>query len=96
MLAKFVEISDKNGDEKAQISSPQSQNFKSEFFEINALNSMKNSGFNSADLSFKYVCKHCKNVFPSYFYRCPVCYELKSCLISPQIMEKNDEISQTF
>lgn len=96
MLAKFVEISDKNRDEKAQISSPQSQNFKSEFFEINALNSMKNSGFNSADLSFKYVCKHCKNVFPSYFYRCPVCYELKSCLISPQIMEKNDEISQTF
>lgn len=96
MLAKFVEISDKNSDEKAQISSPQSQNFKSEFFEINALNSMKNSGFNSADLSFKYVCKHCKNVFPSYFYRCPVCYELKSCLISPQIMEKNDEISQTF
>ena len=57
---------------------------------------MKNSGFNSADLSFKYVCKHCKNVFPSYFYRCPVCYELKSCLISPQIMEKEDEISQTF
>lgn len=96
MLAKFVEISDNNSDKKAQISSPQSQNFKSEFFEINALNSMKNSGFNSADLSFKYVCKHCKNVFPSYFYRCPVCYELKSCLISPQIMEKNDEISQTF
>ena len=96
MLAKFVEISDNNSDKKAQISSPQSQNFKSEFFEINALNSMKNSGFNSADLSFKYVCKHCKNVFPSYFYRCPVCYELKSCLISPQIMEKEDEISQTF
>ena len=96
MLAKFVEISDENSDEKAQISSRQNQNFKSEFFEINALNSMKNSGFNSADLSFKYVCKHCKNVFPSYFYRCPVCYELKSCLISPQIMEKNDEISQTF
>ena len=96
LSAKFVEISDENSDEKAQISSRQNQNFKSEFFEINALNSMKNSGFNSADLSFKYVCKHCKNVFPSYFYRCPVCYELKSCLISPQIMKKNDEISQTF
>ena len=92
LSAKFAE----NSDEEVQISSQQSQIFKSDFFEINALNSMKNSGFNSADLSFKYVCKHCKNVFPSYFYRCPVCYELKSCLISPQIMEKEDEISQTF
>lgn len=92
LSAKFVE----NSDEEVQISNQQSQIFKSDFFEINALNSMKNSGFNSADLSFKYVCKHCKNVFPSYFYRCPVCYELKSCLISPQIMEKEDEISQTF
>ena len=92
LSAKFVEYSD----EEVQISNQQSQIFKSDFFEINALNSMKNSGFNSADLSFKYVCKHCKNVFPSYFYRCPVCYELKSCLISPQIMEKEDEISQTF
>lgn len=96
LSAKFAENSDENSDEKAQISNQQSQIFKSDFFEINALNSMKNSGFNSADLSFKYVCKHCKNVFPSYFYRCPVCYELKSCLISPQIMEKEDEISQTF
>lgn len=92
LSAKFVE----NSDEEVQISNQQSQIFKSDFFEINALNSMKNSGFNSADLSFKYVCKHCKNIFPSYFYRCPVCYELKSCLISPQIMEKEDEISQTF
>ena len=92
LSAKFAE----NSDEEVQISNQQSQIFKSDFFEINALNSMKNSGFNSADLSFKYVCKHCKNVFPSYFYRCPVCYELKSCLISPQIMEKEDEISQTF
>lgn len=92
LSAKFAE----NSDEEVQISNRQSQIFKSDFFEINALNSMKNSGFNSADLSFKYVCKHCKNVFPSYFYRCPVCYELKSCLISPQIMEKEDEISQTF
>ena len=92
LSAKFAE----NLDEEVQISNQQSQIFKSDFFEINALNSMKNSGFNSADLSFKYVCKHCKNVFPSYFYRCPVCYELKSCLISPQIMEKEDEISQTF
>ena len=92
LSAKFAE----NSDEEVQISNQQSQIFKSDFFEINALNSMKNSGFNSADLSFKYVCKHCKNIFPSYFYRCPVCYELKSCLISPQIMEKEDEISQTF
>lgn len=92
LSAKFAE----NSDEEVQISNQQSQIFKSDFFEINALNSMKNSGFNSADLSFKYVCRHCKNVFPSYFYRCPVCYELKSCLISPQIMEKEDEISQTF
>ena len=92
LSAKFAE----NSDEEVQISNQQSQIFKSDFFEINALNSMKNSGFNSADLSFKYVCKHCKNVFPSYFYRCPICYELKSCLISPQIMEKEDEISQTF
>lgn len=92
LSAKFAE----NSDEEVQISNQQSQIFKSDFFEINALNSMKNSRFNSADLSFKYVCKHCKNVFPSYFYRCPVCYELKSCLISPQIMEKEDEISQTF
>ena len=92
LSAKFAE----NSDEEVQISNQQSQIFKSDFFEINALNSMKNSGFNSADLSFKYVCKHCKNIFPSYFYRCPVCYELKSCLISPQIIEKEDEISQTF
>lgn len=69
---------------------------KSKFFEINAINSMKNTVFDKVDLSFKYICKSCHSDFPSHFYRCPVCFELGSVEIKPRIIEKKDEISQTF
>ena len=69
---------------------------QSSFFEINAISAMRNSGFFEADLSFKFMCSKCKNSFPSFFYRCPVCYTLNSIQILPKIIRKDNEANLTF
>lgn len=33
----------------------------------------------AAKLGFSYVCKHCKNQMPIFFYHCPICYEFGGC-----------------
>ena len=35
----------------------------------------------AAKLSFSYVCAHCKNQMPLFFYHCPLCYEFGGCKI---------------
>lgn len=70
-------------------------NQKSKFFEINMLNLAKNSDLN-ATLKFKFTCNNCKNLLPLFFYRCPFCYTLQSVVITPELSEIKDEISQTF
>ncbi|WP_249317610.1 hypothetical protein [Campylobacter mucosalis] len=65
-------------------------------FELNVIKILKDSGFNKAQLSFSYVCKHCKNSFPMHFYRCPMCHELGSVSIIPNITEKPNENNMPF
>lgn len=69
---------------------------KSEIFEINALSAMRMANFKGADLSFSYLCGECKSTIPLFFYRCPVCYALKSAHIISSITEENSEISMPF
>lgn len=36
-------------------------------------------------LKFSYVCKHCKNQMPIFFYHCPLCYEFGGCEINYEV-----------
>jgi lipopolysaccharide biosynthesis regulator YciM len=64
---------------------------KSDNFEINTLLKLKQLGDNSADLSFTYSCNNCKNVFPLYFYRCPVCKNINSAVIDTTLTRREYE-----
>lgn len=44
------------------------------------------SGF-KAKLSFSYVCTHCKNQMPLFFYHCPICYEFGGCKILYEVRD---------
>lgn len=65
-------------------------------FEFDMLKILNKSGYNKASMTFNYVCKHCRNVFPMHFYRCPICNDLGSVKIVPHITEKSDENSMPF
>lgn len=40
-----------------------------------------------ARLSFSYVCTHCKNQMPLFFYHCPICYEFGGCKILYEVRD---------
>lgn len=40
-----------------------------------------------AKLSFSYVCTHCKNQMPLFFYHCPICYEFGGCKILYEVRD---------
>ena len=63
----------------------------SDNFEINTLLKLKLAGDNSADLSFSYTCCNCKNSFPLYFYRCPVCKNINTASINTILVRNNYE-----
>ena len=65
-------------------------------FELKALGILQNSKDIKADLSFHYMCKECKNVFPIYFYRCPKCLCIASAKIQSSIIKKSDETNIPF
>lgn len=65
-------------------------------FEIRSLALLNQNKANRASLSFGYVCHSCKSNLPMHFYRCPVCHELNSCLITSHLTEKSDENSMPF
>jgi lipopolysaccharide biosynthesis regulator YciM len=65
-------------------------------FELKAMGILKNSDGIEADLSFHYMCKECKNVFPIYFYRCPKCLAIASAKIQSSIIKKSDEKNIPF
>lgn len=46
---------------------------RSSIFEFDTLIHLKNSSVN-ANLSFEYVCQHCKNTYPFAFHRCSSCH----------------------
>jgi len=65
-------------------------------FEFDVLKNLNKTNFCNATISFKYVCKNCHNALPIHFYRCPVCNELGSGKIIPNITEASDENSMSF
>jgi len=64
---------------------------ESKNFELNTLLKLKQLDDNSADLSFTYSCKNCKNIFPLYFYRCPVCKNINSAVVSTVLTRREYE-----
>ena len=40
-----------------------------------------------ARLSFSYICTHCKNQMPLFFYHCPICYEFGGCKILYEVRD---------
>jgi len=63
----------------------------SDNFEIDTLLKLKRLGDESADISFTYTCKNCKNVFPLYFYRCPVCKNINSAVVDTSLTRREYE-----
>lgn len=66
---------------------PQNYTFKNPKFQM--LRILGESGF-KAKLSFSYVCTHCKNQMPLFFYHCPICYEFGGCKILYEV--RDDEM----
>ncbi len=64
---------------------------KSDNFELNTLIKLSKLKDKSADLSFTYSCKKCKNVFPLYFYRCPVCKNINSASVEITLTRREYE-----
>ena len=64
---------------------------KSDSFELNTLIKLQSVGDNSADLTFTYSCQKCKNVFPLYFYRCPVCKNINSASVETTLTRREYE-----
>jgi len=64
---------------------------ESENFELNTLIKLSKVGDTSSDITFTYGCRKCKNVFPLYFYRCPVCKNINSATINTTLTRREYE-----
>lgn len=64
-------------------------------FSVDMLQIARKNG-KKAGLSFKYVCKSCKSVYPLFFYRCPNCATLGTVAINSNLIEEKNEESKTF
>ena len=78
---KFVLVSNQDG-----LGTP---NFPRENFELaqNKMLEILNDNDFKARLSFSYVCTHCKNQMPLFFYHCPICYEFGGCKILYEVRD---------
>lgn len=61
---------------------------QSDHFILNILIKLAEANDESADISFDYTCKNCKNTFPLYFYRCPQCQHIGSALIGTKLTKR--------
>jgi lipopolysaccharide biosynthesis regulator YciM len=64
---------------------------ESDIFALNVLIKLHHQGDDSADLSFSYICRNCKNVFPLYFYRCPKCQQIDTTEIETNLIKRGYE-----
>jgi len=69
---------------------------KETIFAIDLITSAKKSGFESADLSFKYSCSKCKSSFPLMAYRCPNCHRVYSFNIKVLVEKKREKSSYSL
>jgi len=58
---------------------------QSGIFALDMLATVKQSGFEEADLHFSYLCKKCKQSFPVSFKRCPNCMAIHSVEVEENI-----------
>ena len=65
---------------------PKKQNYIFKNPKIQMLAILNESGFKTK-LSFSYVCTHCKNQMPLFFYHCPICYEFGGCKILYEVRD---------
>lgn len=63
---------------------PKRQNYTFKNPKLKMLEILNNNNF-KARLKFSYVCMHCKNQMPLFFYHCPICYEFGTCKILYEI-----------
>ncbi len=59
---------------------PKRENYAFKNKKLKMLEILNDNDF-AARLSFSYVCAHCKNQMPLFFYHCPLCYEFGGCKI---------------
>lgn len=57
---------------------PKRENYAFANKKLQMLSILREAKF-AAKLGFSYVCKHCKNQMPIFFYNCPICYEFGGC-----------------
>ena len=63
---------------------PKRQNYTFKNSKLKMLEILNDNNF-KARLKFSYVCMHCKNQMPLFFYHCPICYEFGTCKILYEI-----------
>lgn len=65
---------------------PKRQNYTFTNPKLKMLEILNDNDF-KARLSFSYVCTHCKNQMPLFFYHCPICYEFGGCKILYEVRD---------
>lgn len=65
---------------------PKRQNYAFTNSKLKMLEILNDNDF-KARLSFSYVCTHCKNQMPLFFYHCPICYEFGGCKILYEVRD---------
>ena len=65
---------------------PKRQNYAFTNPKLKMLEILNDNDF-KARLSFSYVCTHCKNQMPLFFYHCPICYEFDGCKILYEVRD---------
>ena len=61
---------------------------KSGIFSLDMLTIAKKDGFDEGELLFSYLCKKCKQSFPTSFKRCPNCMTINSVKVEEEIAKK--------
>jgi hypothetical protein len=68
----------------------------SSVFEFDLLINLRKSGYKGAALTFEYICKNCKQIYPFAFHRCPNCHSIDSALSEPMISKEYSEKNNSF
>ena len=58
-------------------------------FSLDILSIAKKDGFDEGELLFSYLCKKCKQSFPTSFKRCPSCMTINSVKVEEKIAKKS-------
>ncbi len=68
----------------------------SDTFELDVLIKLHKGGHSGATLTFEYLCRHCKQVLPFAFHRCPNCNAIDSVWSEPMLVKERFETHLSF